>query len=83
MILNAIFLVLQAVLNILLLPLSVLNIVIDITSSIPIVSSFLQVVAYVVPWDNILPLIFIVFSYFIFRIGMSIIKVIINIIPFF
>lgn len=81
MIMNAILLVFQGILNIILLPLSALNIAIDFVASIPVVVSFLQCVAYVVPWDNILPLIILTIAIFMFRIALSFIKLIIYIIP--
>lgn len=81
MITNGILLIFQNFLNIILLPLTVFNVVIDITSSIPFIAQFLQVVAYIVPWSNILPIILIMFSMFSFRIGMALIKLIIYIIP--
>ena len=81
MITNGILLIFQNFLNIILLPLTVFNVVIDIASSIPFIAQFLQVVAYIVPWSNILPIILIIFSMFSFRIGMALIKLIIYIIP--
>ncbi len=81
MITNGILLIFQNFLNIILLPLTVFNVVIDIASSIPFIAQFLQVVAYIVPWSNILPIILIMFSMFSFRIGMALIKLIIYIIP--
>lgn len=81
MITNGILLIFQNFLNIILLPLTIFNVVIDIASSIPFIAQFLQVVAYIVPWSNILPIILIMFSIFSFRIGMALIKLIIYIIP--
>ncbi len=81
MITNGILLIFQNFLNIILLPLTIFNVVIDIASSIPFIAQFLQVVAYIVPWSNILPIILIMFSMFSFRIGMALIKLIIYIIP--
>ncbi len=81
MITNGILLIFQNFLNIILLPLTIFNVVVDIASSIPFIAQFLQVVAYIVPWSNILPIILIMFSMFSFRIGMALIKLIIYIIP--
>lgn len=81
MITNGILLIFQNFLNIILLPLTVFNVVIDVASSIPFIAQFLQVVAYIVPWSNILPIILIMFSMFSFRIVMALIKLIIYIIP--
>lgn len=81
MITNAILLVFQGILNILLLPLSALNVAIDFISSIPIVTQFLQVIAYVLPWDNLVPLIIFTITMFTFRAVLSLIKLIWHFIP--
>lgn len=83
MIIDALLLLLQGALNVLLLPLTALNIAIDFVASFPIVESFLQVITYVLPWDNILPLIVLVFSTFTFRIIVSLIGLAKRLIPFF
>lgn len=83
MIVDLFLLVLQGVLNILLLPLTVVNIGVDFVSSIPVITQFLQVVAYVLPWVNLLPLITIIVALGFFRIAIALIKVINEIIPFF
>lgn len=82
MIVDGILLVFQGLLNVILSPLTVLNIVIDLASSIPVVSQFLQVVAYMIPWSNLLPIFLIVIAVFIFRIGLAVIKLIVEFIPF-
>lgn len=81
MITNGILLIFQNFLNIILLPLTVFNVVIDVASSIPFIAQFLQVVTYIVPWSNLLPIILVMFSMFSFRIGLALIKLIIYIIP--
>ena len=81
MITNAILLVVQGILNVLLLPLTALNITIDFIGSIPIVTQFLQVVAYILPWDNLKPLILFIIAMFIFRAVLSLIKLIWHFIP--
>lgn len=81
MITNGILLVFQGILNILLLPLSALNVTIDFIGSIPIVTQFLQVVAYVLPWDNLKPLIIFTIAMFTFRAVLSLIKLIWHFIP--
>ena len=83
MITNGILLVLQGVINVILLPLSALNVVIDISSSITIVGQFLQVVAYIVPWINLLPLFIIAIAIFLFRISLAVVKLIVEFLPFF
>ncbi len=83
MIVDGILLVFQGVLNILLAPLTILNIGVDLISSIPYVTQFLQVVAYILPWSNLLPLIVVIISICMFRISLSFVKLILNFIPFF
>ena len=82
MIVDLILLVLQGVLNILLLPLTVVNITVDFIGSIPVITEFLQVVAYVLPWTNLLPLISIVIVLFMLRIGIAVLKLFKDVIPF-
>ena len=81
MITNGILLVFQGILNVLLLPLSALNVAIDFIGSIPVVTQFLQVVAYVLPWDNLKPLIIFTIAMFTFRAILSLIKFIWHFIP--
>lgn len=81
MITNAILLVVQGILNVLLLPLTVLNIGVDLVTSIPVISQFLQVIVYVLPWDNFLPLFIFIFAMFVFRCAMALIKLIWKFIP--
>lgn len=81
MIIDGILFVLKGVLNILLAPLTIVNIGVDFLSGIPIFAEFLQVVAYIMPWTNILPLIFIVGGLFSIRIVISIIKTLWNLLP--
>ncbi|MCI8617513.1 MAG: hypothetical protein HFJ60_04635 [Clostridia bacterium] len=82
MIVDAILLLFQGILNVLLAPLSVLNIAIDFVSSIPVITSFLQVVAYVIPWSNILPLIILSIAIISFRTVFTLIRTVWNFIPF-
>ena len=82
MIIDLFLLVLQGVLNILLAPLTVINIGVDFIASIPVISEFLSVIAYVLPWTNLLPLIAIIVAIFIFRIAISLIRGVKAIIPF-
>ena len=81
MITNAILIILLDILKVLLLPLSALNVAIDFVGSIPVITQFLQVVAYVLPWDNFFPLFVFIVSMFIFRGGLSLIKIIWHFIP--
>ena len=82
MIVDLILLVLQGVINIILAPLTLINIAVDFVSSIPVIGEFIQIVAYVLPWNNILPLVAIVVAVFVFRITLSIINFILKFIPF-
>lgn len=81
MITDGILLVLQGILIVLLSPLAVLNIGIDFLTSIPVITEFIQIVAYVLPWDNLLPLIAVIFASFIFRVVLSLIKLVWHFIP--
>ena len=83
MILDAILGVLKIIIEILLSPLTVLNVAIDFIGSIPVVMSFVQVVAYVLPWQNILPVIILLFAIFVFRIVIALLNLILKFIPFF
>lgn len=83
MILDGILLVLQGIVEILLSPLTVINIGIDLVASIPAITEFMQIIAYVLPWSNILPLISLIFAMFIFRAVLAIIKLIWHFIPVF
>lgn len=83
MLTDSVLLVLQAVANIILAPLSVVNVGVDLVSSIPYIAQFLQVVAYILPWDNLLPLILLMIALFLFRITVSIINFILKFVPFF
>ena len=82
MIVNLILLLVQGILNVLLLPLTVINIAVDLVSSIPVTTEFLQVAAYMIPWSNILPLILLVTGIFIFRAGLALVKIVWKFIPF-
>lgn len=82
MIINLFLLVLQGALSILLLPLTVVNIVIDFVSGITVFVSFLQVIAYILPWSNILPLIVLTIGLIGLRIGIAIVKTVWDLLPF-
>lgn len=81
MIVNAILLILQGALNIILSPFTVLNVVIDFISSIPVFVSFLQVVAYLMPWTNILPIILLNVGIVGFKIGVTLVKTVWAVLP--
>ena len=82
MIVDLLLLVLQGALSILLLPLTVVNIVIDFVSGITVFVSFLQVIAHILPWSNILPLIVLTIGLIGLRIGIAIVKTIWDLLPF-
>lgn len=81
MILDGILNILGLLFNILLAPLEFINIGIDVVSSIPIVTSFLQVVAYIFPFQNLLPIIIITIAILGFKIVISIIKTLWDLLP--
>lgn len=83
MIIDLFLLVIQGVINILLLPLSVVNIGVDLVGSIPVITEFLQVIAYVLPWSNLLPLILLTVALGVFRITVAGVKAILTLVPFF
>ena len=82
MIIDLFLLVIQGILNIILAPLTVINITIDFISSIPIITEFLQVAAYLLPLDNLLPLILLLIALFSFRIVVALIRTVWDLIPF-
>ena len=83
MIVDLILLLFQGILNVLLLPLTVFNIAVDLVSSLPVTTEFLQVAAYMIPWSNILPLILLVITILLFRAAVALIKIVWKFIPIF
>ena len=81
MITNAILLVFQGVLNVLLAPLTVINIGIDFVAGIPVIGSFINLVSYVLPWGKLMPLITLIVGLFTFRIGLALVRLIKGFIP--
>ena len=82
MIVDMILGLLANVLSVFLAPLEIINIGIDIISSIPIVAGFIQIIAYLLPWDNLLPLIFIIFAILAFKLVIAGITALLDLIPF-
>jgi len=72
LILNGILLIFQGLLELLFAPISLFNITIDFVSSIPVVASFLQISAYLLPWSNIMPVVLLTIAMFLFRIAIAI-----------
>lgn len=81
MIINLILAIFQGIVNVLLLPLGVLNLVVDFASSFAVVQSFIKVVAYLFPWSNLLPLISFIIGMFVFRAIVALIKTIWDLLP--
>ena len=81
MIIDAILGLISNIVGVLLLPLEAFNVVIDIASSIPVVAKFLMFIAYVIPWNNLLPIFFIIGLIMSFRITVSLIKTVWDLLP--
>lgn len=81
MIVDAILLLVQGVLNVLLAPLTIINIAVDFVAGVPVVGSFINVVAYVLPWAKLLPLITLIVGIFTLRIGIALVRLIKGFIP--
>lgn len=81
MIINGCLLILQVIVNILLLPLVPLNWVITTGFSISVISDFINIVAFILPWSNIVPIIIFIFAMFGFRLIISLIKTIWELLP--
>ena len=82
MILDLILTLIANILSIFLAPLEVINIGIDVISSIPVVVSFLQVIAYLLPWSNLLPLFIIVMAILNFKLIIATITALWKLLPF-
>ena len=81
MIIDLLLIVLQGVVEILLLPLTAINIGVDFIASIPVIGEFLQVIAYILPWSNLLPLIILTVALFGLRIAIALVKTIWDLLP--
>lgn len=81
MIVDLILLLVQGILQVLLLPLAAINISVDFLAGIPDVTEFLQIVAYLLPMNNLLPLFALVIGLFVFRGALALIKLIWSFIP--
>lgn len=82
MILDAILTILANVAGIILAPLEVLNIGVDLLSGYTTLLSFFQVIAYLIPWSNLLPLFVLAFAIMNFKTIIAFIKFILSFIPF-
>lgn len=81
MILDAILFIFQGIVTILLSPLSVINVAVEFISHITILTNFLQIIFFVLPIANILPLIILSFALVSFRSVVSLIKTIWALLP--
>lgn len=82
MITDGILLVFQGLINIILSPLSIINISVDFISNITPVTQFLQIVVYILPWSNLMPLITLIITLSLFRIAVALVKLVVEFIPF-
>ena len=62
-------------------PLNLVSWTLDKIMNIPLLTSFLEVVAYIIPWGYLYPLILIIFGIIGFKIIISLIKTIWDILP--
>lgn len=62
-------------------PLVIIDVAVDLVTSIPVVTKFIMFVAYVIPWQNLVPLLIIILSLIGFRIAMSVIRFVISLLP--
>ena len=81
MIVNGILLILQGIVNILLTPLTPLNWLADTAVKISVISDFINIVAFVLPWKNILPIFIFISAAFLFRAIVALIKTIWDLLP--
>ena len=81
MIINAFLFILQGIVDILLLPLTPLNWAISTAFNISVISDFINIVAFVLPWSNILPIIAFIVAMFAFRAIIALIKTIWDLLP--
>lgn len=81
MIIDGILFILQSIVNILLAPLSALNWGFTTATSIRVISDFINIVAFVLPWKNIMPIFTFVIAMFAFRAIVALIKTIWDLLP--
>ena len=81
MIFTPIIYIINYLVDLLFLPIQAISIGIDFVSGMSILNSFFSVVYYLLPIGNILPLIFIVIAITIFKIVISLIKTIWELLP--
>lgn len=76
MILDSILTVLSSLFSILLSPLELVNMSVDLVSSIPVVTNFITTIVYIFPWSNILPIIIVSIAILNFKNGISLVTAI-------
>lgn len=81
MITNAILSFFSSVAVFVLSPLTVVDVVVDLVTSIPIVMKFIVFVAYVIPWNNLLPIFIAIFSILGLRIIIALINFVWHFVP--
>lgn len=81
MIIDGVLIILQGIVNVLLAPLSVINWVVTTGINIGVISDFINIIAFVLPWKNILPIITFIFGMFAFRAIIALIKTIWDLLP--
>lgn len=81
MIVDGLLFILQGILSVLLAPLTPLNWAITTGFSIGVISDFVNIVAFVLPWQNILPIITFIIVMFAFRAVVALIKTVWDLIP--
>ena len=64
-------------------PLFIVDVAVDLITSIPVVTKFILFVAYVIPWSNLLPLLLIIMTLLTFRIIIALIRFVFSLLPFF
>lgn len=82
MIINLLLSMLTGLCNVILSPLSLLNITVDFIAKMTTFISFIEVVAYIIPWGNILPLLILSIGIVTWKVGVSVVKTIWQLIPF-
>lgn len=82
MIIDGVLIILQGIVNILLAPLNVINWVVTTGISIGVISDFINIIAFILPWKNIVPIFTFIICMFGFRAIVSLIKTIWDLLPF-
>lgn len=81
MIVEGILFVLGSFCGVLLSPLNLIPLSFDLVESMPIVMDFLKLIIYVLPWQNLIPLIGVVFAVGLFKLIVAILTTIKGVIP--